>query len=222
MYVKTHLCTSVYKWPCTVTLVLKRHALLDADLFWHSALAEIVQLPEWSKHKSSRSNLTKDNCFFSDANCCAEIKDYRLILAGLSVGDFLCIMTEIGPVYCEIRCQNCFVRTKYHFDSNVCFFFCLPAEPYFVQAVNYGDFIYFFFREIAMEYNTMGKVSTVFFFCNCLSPNQRWLPIYWENQEVPGEANRIWVYHIMGRRLLGAVKWPKHILAILNRIRDLK
>uniref|UniRef100_A0A4W6CFB2 Semaphorin 6A n=1 Tax=Lates calcarifer TaxID=8187 RepID=A0A4W6CFB2_LATCA len=30
-------------------------------------------------------------------------------------------------------------------------------EPYFVQAVNYGDFIYFFFREIAMEYNTMGK-----------------------------------------------------------------
>ncbi|KAF1389334.1 hypothetical protein PFLUV_G00072360 [Perca fluviatilis] len=31
-------------------------------------------------------------------------------------------------------------------------------EPYFVQAVDYGDFIYFFFREIAMEYNTMGKV----------------------------------------------------------------
>ncbi|XP_034026524.1 semaphorin-6A isoform X4 [Thalassophryne amazonica] len=31
-------------------------------------------------------------------------------------------------------------------------------EPYFVQAVNYRDFIYFFFREIAMEYNTMGKV----------------------------------------------------------------
>ncbi|XP_076005504.1 semaphorin-6A isoform X2 [Genypterus blacodes] len=31
-------------------------------------------------------------------------------------------------------------------------------EPYFVQAVNYGGYIYFFFREIAMEYNTMGKV----------------------------------------------------------------
>ncbi|XP_068460533.1 semaphorin-6A isoform X2 [Clinocottus analis] len=31
-------------------------------------------------------------------------------------------------------------------------------EPYFIQAVDYGDFIYFFFREIAMEYNTMGKV----------------------------------------------------------------
>ncbi|XP_067270714.1 semaphorin-6A isoform X2 [Pseudorasbora parva] len=31
-------------------------------------------------------------------------------------------------------------------------------EPYFVQAVDYGAFIYFFFREIAMEYNSMGKV----------------------------------------------------------------
>ncbi|XP_056447525.1 semaphorin-6A isoform X2 [Gadus chalcogrammus] len=34
-------------------------------------------------------------------------------------------------------------------------------EPNFVQAVNYGDFIYFFFREIAMEYNTMGKMDTL-------------------------------------------------------------
>jgi hypothetical protein len=34
----------------------------------------------------------------------------------------------------------------------------LSAEPYFVQAVDYGDYIYFFFREIAVEYNTMGKV----------------------------------------------------------------
>ncbi|XP_029295551.1 semaphorin-6A isoform X3 [Cottoperca gobio] len=31
-------------------------------------------------------------------------------------------------------------------------------EPYFIQAVDYRDFIYFFYREIAMEYNTMGKV----------------------------------------------------------------
>ncbi|XP_052598122.1 semaphorin-6A isoform X3 [Peromyscus californicus insignis] len=31
-------------------------------------------------------------------------------------------------------------------------------EPYFVQALDYGDYIYFFFREIAVEYNTMGKV----------------------------------------------------------------
>lgn len=50
-----------------------------------------------------------------------------------------------------------------------------PAEPYFVQAVDYGDFIYFFFREIAMEYNTMGKVRSgpPPFFCHCLKSNQR-------------------------------------------------
>jgi len=34
----------------------------------------------------------------------------------------------------------------------------LSTEPYFVQAVDYGDYIYFFFREIAVEYNSMGKV----------------------------------------------------------------
>lgn len=44
--------------------------------------------------------------------------------------------------------------------ADIFFSFFPPAEPYFVQAVDYGDFIYFFFREIAMEYNTMGKVST--------------------------------------------------------------
>lgn len=42
---------------------------------------------------------------------------------------------------------------------------CLSPEPYFVQAVDYGDFIYFFFREIAMEYNSMGKVSSRRMFC---------------------------------------------------------
>lgn len=34
----------------------------------------------------------------------------------------------------------------------------LSTEPYFVQAVDYGNYIYFFFREIAVEYNSMGKV----------------------------------------------------------------
>lgn len=57
-------------------------------------------------------------------------------------------LTDIPAVYYETWFQHSH------------FFFFVPAEPYFVQAVDYGDFIYFFFREIAMEYNTMGKVST--------------------------------------------------------------
>ncbi len=45
--------------------------------------------------------------------------------------------------------------------THIWFHFFPSAEPYFVQAVDYGDFIYFFFREIAMEYNTMGKVGPI-------------------------------------------------------------
>ncbi len=85
--------------------------------------------------------------------------DDRLRHSGLTVCAFLHNMTDILAVYCEIWCQNCFVSAKRHFDSYFIYSFP-PAEPYFVQAVDYGDFIYFFFREIAMEYNTMGKVST--------------------------------------------------------------
>lgn len=83
--------------------------------------------------------------------------DDRLRLSRLTVGAFLHNMTVTQAVYCEIWCQNCFVTAKRHFAH---IFLLSPAEPYFVQAVDYGDFIYFFFREIAMEYNTMGKVST--------------------------------------------------------------
>lgn len=31
-------------------------------------------------------------------------------------------------------------------------------EPHFLHAVDYGDFVYFFFREIAAEHNNLGKV----------------------------------------------------------------
>lgn len=43
----------------------------------------------------------------------------------------------------------------------------------------------------------MGKVSTG----HCLESNQRWLPIYQENQEGPRETNRMWVYPGTGRKL---------------------
>lgn len=33
-----------------------------------------------------------------------------------------------------------------------------PTEPYFVHAVEWGSHIYFFFREIAMEFNFLEKV----------------------------------------------------------------
>lgn len=37
-----------------------------------------------------------------------------------------------------------------------------PIEPYFVHAVEWGSHIYFFFREIAMEFNYLEKVTPHF------------------------------------------------------------
>lgn len=31
-------------------------------------------------------------------------------------------------------------------------------EPHFLHAVEYGDYVYFFYREIAAEHNNLGKV----------------------------------------------------------------
>lgn len=39
--------------------------------------------------------------------------------------------------------------------SSCSFFF---PEPHFLHAIEYGNFVYFFFREIAVEHNNLGKV----------------------------------------------------------------
>ncbi|KYO48839.1 hypothetical protein Y1Q_0004194 [Alligator mississippiensis] len=72
-------------------------------------------------------------------------------------------------------------------------------EPYFVQAVDYGDYIYFFFREIAVEYNSMGKVvfPRVAQVCkNDMGGSQRVLEKQWTsflkarlNCSVPGDSH---------------------------------
>ncbi|XP_010612454.1 semaphorin-6A isoform X3 [Fukomys damarensis] len=72
-------------------------------------------------------------------------------------------------------------------------------EPYFVQAVDYGDYIYFFFREIAVEYDTMGKVvfPRVAQVCkNDMGGTQRVLEKEWTsflkarlNCSVPGDSH---------------------------------
>lgn len=37
--------------------------------------------------------------------------------------------------------------------------FLLPPEPHFLHALEHGSYVYFFFREISMEYTTLGRVS---------------------------------------------------------------
>ncbi|XP_068032539.1 semaphorin-6A isoform X3 [Anomalospiza imberbis] len=72
-------------------------------------------------------------------------------------------------------------------------------EPYFVQAVDYGNYIYFFFREIAVEYSSMGKVvfPRVAQVCkNDMGGSQRVLEKQWTsflkarlNCSVPGDSH---------------------------------
>lgn len=35
----------------------------------------------------------------------------------------------------------------------------LQTEPHFLHAIEYGNYVYFFFSEIAVEYTTLGKVG---------------------------------------------------------------
>lgn len=35
------------------------------------------------------------------------------------------------------------------------------AEPHFLHAIDYGNYIYFFFSEIAVEYTAIGKVPVL-------------------------------------------------------------
>ncbi|CAH2296178.1 semaphorin-6A isoform X3 [Pelobates cultripes] len=90
-------------------------------------------------------------------------------------------------------------------------------EPYFVHAVDYGDLIYFFYREIAVEYNSMGKVvfPRVAQVCkNDMGGSQRVLEKQWTsflkarlNCSVPGDSHFYFnilqavtdVIHINGR-----------------------
>ncbi|XP_018418607.1 PREDICTED: semaphorin-6A isoform X2 [Nanorana parkeri] len=90
-------------------------------------------------------------------------------------------------------------------------------EPYFVHAVDYGDLIYFFYREIAVEYNSMGKVvfPRVAQVCkNDVGGSQRVLEKQWTsflkarlNCSVPGDSHFYFnilqavtdVIHINGR-----------------------
>ncbi|XP_008112248.2 semaphorin-6A isoform X4 [Anolis carolinensis] len=93
-------------------------------------------------------------------------------------------------------------------------------EPYFVHAVDYGNYIYFFFREIAVEYHSMGKVifPRVARVCkNDMGGSQRVLEKQWTsflkarlNCSVPGDSHFYFnilqavtdVVHINGRNIV--------------------
>uniref|UniRef100_A0A3P9LI17 Sema domain, transmembrane domain (TM), and cytoplasmic domain, (semaphorin) 6D, like n=1 Tax=Oryzias latipes TaxID=8090 RepID=A0A3P9LI17_ORYLA len=73
-----------------------------------------------------------------------------------------------------------------------------PSEPHFLHAAEYGNYVYFFYREIAVEHSNLGKVvySRVARICkNDVGGSQRVLEKHWTsfvkarfNCSVPGES----------------------------------
>uniref|UniRef100_G3PK06 Semaphorin 6Cb n=1 Tax=Gasterosteus aculeatus aculeatus TaxID=481459 RepID=G3PK06_GASAC len=98
------------------------------------------------------------------------------------------------------RCDPAAVKTPA--CSSLLFFLKLPvyiqSEPHFLHAIEYGNYVYFFFSEIAVEYTTLGKVvfSRVARVCkNDNGGSPRVLERYWTsflkarlNCSVPGDS----------------------------------
>ena len=166
--------------------------------------------PGRNNHKSSLSKLNREIPLPLHAKCSADMMDDISRHSRLTVAAFLHNMTDIVAVYCEIRCQNSFVLTKSHFDS--CFIiFSSSCRALLYPGSRLRGLHLLLLSGNCNGVQHHGKGKQVPLFCYCLNSNQRWHPIYQENGEAPEETNRIWVCQISGRRLSGAVKWPKHI-----------
>lgn len=55
-----------------------------------------------------------------------------------------------------IEMSWCMISAETDNDNDV---FPPPTEPHFLHAIEYGNYVYFFFSEIAVEYTTLGKVK---------------------------------------------------------------
>ncbi|KAG8505256.1 Semaphorin-6D [Galemys pyrenaicus] len=67
-------------------------------------------------------------------------------------------------------------------------------EPHFLHAIEYGNYVYFFFREIAVEHNNLGKASM------CVS-HLRWTCTAWM-EPAWVELRSLYVFRPLERRLL--------------------
>lgn len=60
-------------------------------------------------------------------------------------------------------CQGCVLFIHLKWMSNFIFCVCVYLEPHFLHAIEYGNYVYFFLSEIAVEYTTLGKVRPTHF-----------------------------------------------------------
>ncbi len=68
-------------------------------------------------------------------------------------------------LYKSLKYSTCTVVVtvqKYTLTLRLCL---SPSEPHFLHAAEYGNYVYFFYREIAVEHSNLGKVRQ----CTCRS-----------------------------------------------------
>ncbi|GCB71100.1 hypothetical protein scyTo_0001454 [Scyliorhinus torazame] len=205
----------------------KEQINFNKKLTWRSKQADIDICRMKGKHKDECHNYIKlllkrnDNTLFVCGTnafnpSCRNYKSISVIvllaegkLYSATVTDFL----AIDAVIYRSLGESPTLRTVKH-DSK------WLKEPYFVKAVDYDDYIYLFFREIAVEYNTMGKVlfPRVARVCkNDMGGSQRVLEKQWTsfvkarlNCSVPGDSHFYFnilqsvtdVVHIKGRDVI--------------------
>lgn len=90
-------------------------------------------------------------------------------------------------VYSTIDERGQYLNFVWHWQI-VCFFFFFLA-PHFVHSFAHGDFVYFFFRETAVEYINCGKVSYYSFALSAFSTFIRILYMY--TRALCSKCNRI-------------------------------
>ncbi|KAL2293942.1 hypothetical protein Nmel_007643 [Mimus melanotis] len=167
--------------------------LHSQKLTWKSRQADVDTCRMKGKHKMDTLDYLEEE-FSGMARCPYDAKHANVALFAegklysATVTDFL----AIDAVIYRSLGDSPTLRTVKH-DSK------WLKEPYFVQAVDYGNYIYFFFREIAVEYNSMGKVvfPRVAQVCkNDMGGSQRVLEKQWTsflkarlNCSVPGDSH---------------------------------
>lgn len=138
------------------------------------------------RNKSSLSKLNREILLSLHANSFIDMMDDRSRHSRFTVGAFLHNMTDIQSVYCEIWCQNCFVTAKCHFDSYFIIYFTLLQSPTLSRQSIMGTSSTSSFGKLLWSTTQWERWAQTLFFCYCLNPNQRWLPIYW------GESGSAW------------------------------
>lgn len=91
-----------------------------------------------------------------------ELEGYFSLLkfgfSNLELRHFTFIYDLLNICVYQLHVRPVILEISHHYH----FFSLSSTEPHFLHAIEYGNYVYFFFSEIAVEYTTLGKVRYSF------------------------------------------------------------